>query len=38
MTHFFGETFNINATNKCVMGLHPLESLGRYMTPHEAIM
>ena len=34
----FGETYKINATKKCVMGVQPWESLGRYMTPHEYIM
>ena len=38
MTHCFGETYNINATKKSVMGVHPWESLGQYMTPHESIM
>ena len=28
MTRCFGENFNTNATNKCVMGVNPWESLG----------
>ena len=38
MTCCLGENFNINATKKCVMGVQPWESMGRYMTPHESIM